>query len=70
MFKVHSKDIGVVPVFLLLTVNIFSPCCSVFIVNFEQVNPDWVNFKRIWAKILWAIDKIMLKLDFPRFTWL
>ena len=28
-------------VFLLLTLNIFTPCTSVSIVNFEQVNAGW-----------------------------
>ena len=26
---------------LLLTLNIFTPCCTVSIVNFEQVNANW-----------------------------
>ena len=35
---------GVVLVLLLLTLNIFhTPCSSVSIVNFEQVNTDWVS---------------------------
>ena len=29
---------------LLLTLNIFTPCSNVSIVNFEQVNADWVCF--------------------------
>ena len=48
MFKVNNKDtkndaIGVVLLSLLLTLNIFlTPCSSGSIVNFEQVNADWV----------------------------
>ena len=42
MFKVNNKDTnGVVLVSLLLTLNIFQPCSSVSIVNFELVNADW-----------------------------
>ena len=32
---------GVVLVSLLLTLNIFSPCSSLSIVNVGQVNADW-----------------------------
>ena len=44
MFKVrHQNDaIGVVLVSLLLTLNYFTPCSSVSIVNFEQLNAYWV----------------------------
>ena len=48
MFKVNNKDaIGVVLVSLLLTLNIFIPCSSVSIVNFEHVNADWTNDLRL-----------------------
>ena len=33
--------LGVVLVSLLLTLNIFTPCSSVSVVNFEQVNACW-----------------------------
>ena len=36
MFKVNSKD----------TRTYFTPCSSVSIVNFEQVNAGWVKEKR------------------------
>ena len=36
--KLIIKTPGVVKVSLLLTLNIFTPCSSVSIVNFEQVN--------------------------------
>ena len=42
--KVHDiipVSIGVVLVSLLLTLNIFTPCSIVSIVNFEQVNAGW-----------------------------
>ena len=39
MFKVNNKDTRTTP---LLTLNIFTPCSSVSIVNFEQVNTAWV----------------------------
>ena len=46
MFKVNKKDTrttpGVVLVSLLLTLNIFTPCSSVSIVNFKQVKAGWV----------------------------
>ena len=35
MFKVNNKDI------VLLTLTYFTPCLTVSIVNFEQVNADW-----------------------------
>ena len=57
MFKVNNRDTRtrceicsqltiktperVVLASLLLTLNIFTPCSSVFIVNFEQVNVRW-----------------------------
>ena len=48
MFKVNNKDTkatpGVALVSLLLILNIFTPCSSVSIVNFERVNTDWVVF--------------------------
>ena len=34
MFKVNNKDTRMTPL----------PCSSVFIVNFEQVDPGWVTF--------------------------
>ena len=43
MFKVNNKDaIGVDVVTLLLTLNIFTACSSVSMVNFEHVTVDWV----------------------------
>ena len=47
MFKVNNKDTRTTPflVSLLLTLNIFHtlfPCSSATIVNFGQVNGDWV----------------------------
>ena len=39
MFKVNNKDIGVVLVSLQLTWTYFTPCSSISIVNFGQVNP-------------------------------
>ena len=42
MFKVNNKDIRTMPLMsLLLTVTYFTPCSSVCIVNFEQVNASW-----------------------------
>ena len=45
MLKVNNKDtrttLGVVLVSLLLTLNNFTPCSSVSIVNFEHVIADW-----------------------------
>ena len=42
-FRVNPSDpaIGVVLVSLLLTLNIFQPCSSVSIVNFEQISAGW-----------------------------
>ena len=37
---------GVVLVSLLLTLNNYTPCSSVSIVNFEQVNADWESNKQ------------------------
>ena len=43
MFKVNNKDIGVVLVTLLLTLNMYvAPRFSVSIVNFEHVIVGWV----------------------------
>ena len=43
MFKVNNKDIGVVLVTLLLTLNMYvAPRFSVSIVNFERVIVGWV----------------------------
>ena len=44
MFKVNNKDSRTTPVVLvslLLTLNIFPPCSSVSVDNFEQVNASW-----------------------------
>ena len=38
--------IGIVLVSLLLTLNIFTPCSSVFIVKFEHVIPGWVLMEK------------------------
>ena len=44
MLKVNNKDISVVLVFLLLTLNIFfTPYSSVSILNFEHVIAGWVE---------------------------
>ena len=54
MFKVNNKDTrttpGIILVSLLLTLNIFSPCSSVSIVNFKHVTAGWV-FSRYLAKL-------------------
>ena len=44
MFKVNNKDTRMTPGVksLLITLNYFTPCFSVFIVNFGQVNAGWV----------------------------
>ena len=45
MFKVNNKSIIqtlIILVFLLLTLNIFHTFFSVFIIDFEQVNVNWV----------------------------
>ena len=41
MFKVNNKD-TVVLVSSLLTMNIFTPCSGLSIVNFEQASAGWV----------------------------
>ena len=42
--KNHQGDINdVVLMFLLLTLNVFTPFSSVSIVNFEHVNVSWVQ---------------------------
>ena len=41
MFKVNNKDIGVVLVSLLLTLNLHHTCSSVTIVHFEHVIAKW-----------------------------
>ena len=42
MFKVNNRNIGVVLVALLLTLNIFNTFCSgVSIIKFERVNAGW-----------------------------
>ena len=38
---IKTRERGVVLVTFLLTFNIITPCFSVFIVNFEQVNAAW-----------------------------
>ena len=47
MLKVNNKDtrttLGVVLVSLLLTLNNFTPCSSVSIVNFEHVIAGWAE---------------------------
>ena len=43
MFKVNNKANGVVLASLLLTLNIFIPCSSVSIFNFEQVIAGWAK---------------------------
>ena len=50
MLKVSSKDtrttpLGVALVSFLLTLINFTPCSVVSIVNFQQVNTDWVADK-------------------------
>ena len=43
MFKVSNKDARTTPmVSLLLLWTHFTPCSSLSILNFEQVNPGWV----------------------------
>ena len=39
MFKVNNKDTRATPLIL----KNFTPCCSVSIVNFENVISDWEN---------------------------
>ena len=48
MFKINNKDtrMTIVPVSLLLSLTYFTPCSNVSIVNFKQVNGDWVLFRR------------------------
>ena len=46
----HSGGTGVVLVSLLLTLNIFTPCSTVSIINFEQVNAGWEISSRIHAR--------------------
>ena len=42
MFKVNNRNTtGVILVFLLLTLNYFTPCSSVSIEKFAQANADW-----------------------------
>ena len=47
MFKVNNEDTGMTPsalVFVSLILNIFfTPCFSVHIFDFEQVNVSWVR---------------------------
>ena len=46
MFKVnnkHQNDFDVVLVLLLLTFIYFTPFSNVFIVDFEQLNVNWVT---------------------------
>ena len=42
MFIVNA--VSVVLVSLLITLTYFTPCSSVSIVNFEQINADWTVF--------------------------
>ena len=60
MFKVSNKDTRATPkvnnkdtrMSLLLTLTYFTPCSSVSIVNFEQVNASWVTPEAaIWTKV-------------------
>ena len=60
MFKVSNKDTRTTPkvnnkdtrMSLLLTLTYFTPCSSVSIVNFEQVNASWVTPEAvIWTKV-------------------
>ena len=52
MSKVNNKD-GVVLVSLILW-RYFTPCSSVFIVNFEQVNAGWLDLSVL------ALDVVIL----------
>ena len=55
MFKVNNKDIGVVLVTLLLTLNMYvAPRFSVSIVNFERVIVGWVWGFQMFS---WCIEK-------------
>ena len=48
MFKINYKDTVLVSLLSLLALNIFQPCSSVSIVNFEQVNP--AGSSEIWRR--------------------
>ena len=56
MFKVNNKDTRTILVSLLLTLNIFTPCSSVSIVNFGEVNGGWdiilFSFTVNWSEFL------------------
>ena len=44
MFKVNNKNTRTIcEICSKLTITYFTPCSSVSIVNFEQVNGGWVN---------------------------
>ena len=45
MFKVNNRKDGVVLVSLLLTLTYFTPCSSVSIVTFDQVNAGCLLFE-------------------------
>ena len=77
MFKVNNKNTTtrceicskltiktVVLVCLLLTWTYFTPCSSVFIVNFEQVNACWA---RKWSK-MWSLVHLLVLVYLSAFT--
>ena len=61
MFKVGDKDtrtmsIDIVLISLFLTLSrLHTPCSSIFITDFEQVNAHWnvYKFSHLWCKIKW-----------------
>ena len=46
MFKVNNKDIR------MTSLTYFTPCSSIFVVNFEQVNAAWETIERKKKRVL------------------
>ena len=63
MFKVNKNANGLVLVSLLLTLNIFTPCSSVSIVKFEQVNAGWdaICKNRRTSQLIFTCSKLTIE---------
>ena len=55
MFEVNNKDTGYILVTLLLNLNIYTPCSSVFTVNFEDVIAGWASYKKSFNFSIWLV---------------
>ena len=65
--KTPEDVIDFVLLSLLLTLTYFTPCSSVFITNFEQVNADWVSLIAHWC-ISGSRDSSFIQKLFPFYT--